>query len=70
LPAFVTGANTPESVVTALRAAFAAASRQEWFGAIADELLLDGFAPVTSADYARTLEWDREAKLAGYPLPA
>jgi ABC-type phosphate/phosphonate transport system substrate-binding protein len=70
LPAFVTGSKTPENVVTALRAAFADASRQEWFSAIADELLLDGFAPVTSADYARTLEWDREAKLAGYPLPA
>ena len=28
------------------------------------------FAPVTAADYARTLEWDRAAKLAGYPLPA
>lgn len=70
LPAFVAGSNAPESIVTALRAAFADASRQEWFGAIADELLLDGFAPVTAADYARTLEWDREAKRAGYPLPA
>ena len=36
----------------------------------ADELLIEGFAPVDASDYVRTLEWDRAAKAAGYPYPA
>jgi ABC-type phosphate/phosphonate transport system substrate-binding protein len=70
LPAFVAAAGTPSPVVESLRAAFAGAARQPWFAPLADELLLDGFAPVTAAEYARTLEWDRAAKAAGYPFPA
>jgi ABC-type phosphate/phosphonate transport system substrate-binding protein len=70
LPAFVTAAATPTSTVHALRSAFAHASQQSWFSDYAEALLIDGFAPVTAADYARTLEWDREAKVAGYAYPA
>lgn len=69
LPSFVAGRGTPAPVVESLRRAFAAAAKQPWFAPLADELLLDGFAAVTVADYARTLEWDRAAKAAGYPLP-
>lgn len=70
LPAFVTGAGTPAATIALLREAFVSAARQSWFAPIADELLIDGFAPVTAQDYARTLEWDRAARLAGYTCPA
>jgi ABC-type phosphate/phosphonate transport system substrate-binding protein len=69
LPAFVTASATPIATVDALRGAFAHASRQPWFGDCADVLLIDGFAPIAATDYARTLEWDREAKAAGYSYP-
>jgi ABC-type phosphate/phosphonate transport system substrate-binding protein len=70
LPAFVTAASTPAVTVDALRRAFAGTSRQSWFNEYADTLLIDGFAPVETQDYAQTLEWDREALGAGYPYPA
>ena len=58
------------AAVDALRVAFADASRRAWFDEHADALLIDGFAPVDTTYYARTLEWDREAKAAGYAYPA
>jgi ABC-type phosphate/phosphonate transport system substrate-binding protein len=70
LPAFVTSASTPVTTITALRDAFANAACRSWFKPMADELLIDGFARVDASDYARTLEWDRSAKAAGYPYPA
>ena len=70
LPAFVTAASTPASTVDALRTAFADASQQSWFSEYADPLLIEGFAAVDTSDYARTLEWDRAAKAAGYASPA
>jgi ABC-type phosphate/phosphonate transport system substrate-binding protein len=70
LPAFVTAISTPVSTISALRNAFASVSRHPWFGEYADSLLIEGFAPVAATDYARTLQWDREAKAAGYPYPA
>jgi ABC-type phosphate/phosphonate transport system substrate-binding protein len=70
LPAFVTAISTPPSTISALRNAFASASRNPWFGEYADTLLIEGFAAVDAPDYARTLEWDREAKAAGYAYPA
>ena len=70
LPAFVTAATTPASTINALRRAFASASRHSWFSGYADTLLIEGFAAVDTPDYARTLEWDREAKAAGYAYPA
>ena len=70
IPAFVTAVSTPASTISALRRAFAGASRHPWFGEYADTLLIEGFAAVDTADYALTLEWDRQAKAAGYPYPA
>ena len=70
LPAFVTAASTPAVTVDALRNAFASASRHPWFRECADALLIEGFAAVDTPDYARTLEWDRSAKVAGYACPA
>jgi len=70
VPAFVTAATTPAPTIDALRNAFANASQQPWFGDYAGPLLIDGFAPVSAADYDETLEWDRQAKAAGYGFPA
>jgi ABC-type phosphate/phosphonate transport system substrate-binding protein len=70
LPAFVTAASTSAATISALRRAFAAAAHRPWFAELADELLIEGFAPVAASDYARTLDWDRAAKAAGYPYPA
>jgi len=70
IPAFVTADSTPASTINALRRAFASASRHSWFREYADALLIEGFAPVDATDYARTLEWDRSAKVAGYACPA
>ena len=70
LPAFVTAVSTPLSTISALRRAFANASRHPWFSDYADTLLIEGFAAVDTSDYERTLAWDREAKAAGYAYPA
>jgi ABC-type phosphate/phosphonate transport system substrate-binding protein len=70
IPAFVAGADTAIDKVARLRAAFVSAQRRPWFGELADILLLDGFAEVDAESYARTLQWDQEAKVAGYDEPA
>jgi ABC-type phosphate/phosphonate transport system substrate-binding protein len=70
MPAFVASASAPPRMVAALKAAFADASLRPWFAEFADQLLLDGFTAVDEADFAVTLAWDREARAAGYDLPA
>ena len=70
LPAFVAANTVPPAMVEALRVAFLHASARPWFTGLADDLLLDGFATVDDASYAKLLAWDREALQAGYPLPA
>jgi ABC-type phosphate/phosphonate transport system substrate-binding protein len=70
MPAFVASPSLPLEQVTRLRAAFATGSSQPWFAPLGDTLLLDGFAPVTLADFETTLAWDRTAIAAGYPVPA
>lgn len=70
IPAFVASADVPKDVVERLRTAFVGARKEIWFAPLADELLLDGFASVTAADFAPLTAWDREAQAAGYPLPA
>ncbi|HLQ12039.1 MAG TPA: PhnD/SsuA/transferrin family substrate-binding protein [Steroidobacteraceae bacterium] len=70
IPAFVTSADAPEELVARLRAAFVGAASQPWFAPLGDLLLLDGFTAASAAQYAPLLAWDREAKAAGYGLPA
>lgn len=70
MPALVAAAGTLPEVVAALREALLAAADAPWFAAFAEPLLLARFAPVTLADYAPTLAWEREAIEAGYPAPA
>jgi len=70
MPAFVAAAGAPPDVVARLRAAFVAAPARAWFAPLAEPLLLEGFAAVAPESFAPLLEWDREAKTAGYALPA
>ncbi|WP_439597110.1 phosphate/phosphite/phosphonate ABC transporter substrate-binding protein [Falsiroseomonas sp.] len=69
MPAFVAAPALPAEAVARLRQAFATAATRPWFAEHAAALRLAGFAPVTQADFARTLEWDRAAVAAGYPIP-
>ena len=70
MPAFVAAPALPEDTVHRLRASFAAAHSRPWFGRFREALLIEGFAKVTRETFDPTLEWDRAARAAGYPLPA
>jgi ABC-type phosphate/phosphonate transport system substrate-binding protein len=70
MPAFVAAAGAPPDLMARLRAAFTGAAGERWFAPLAEPLLLEGFAAVSTASFAPLLEWDREAKAAGYELPA
>jgi ABC-type phosphate/phosphonate transport system substrate-binding protein len=70
MPAFVAAAGTPAADVARLRAAFVGAAAEDWFATYRDLLLLEGFAAADAAHFATTLAWDREARAAGYDLPA
>jgi ABC-type phosphate/phosphonate transport system substrate-binding protein len=70
MPAFVAAADVPAAVVARLRAAFAGAATQSWFGELADPLMLAGFAQVSRETFDAALEWDRQARIAGYAEPA
>jgi len=69
MPAFVAAAGTPAVVIDRLRSAFLAASRQTWFGPLAELLLLEGFAEVSEESYATLLRWERAARAAGFDRP-
>jgi ABC-type phosphate/phosphonate transport system substrate-binding protein len=70
MPPFVAAAGAPTEMVTRLRSAFTAAATQPWFKSLGDLLLIEGFAQPAADAFARLLEWDREAKMAGFELPA
>ena len=70
MPAFVAAAGTPDAVVGRLRAAFAAASDRSWFGALAEPLLLEGFAEVSSDTFTPLLRWHEAALTSGFARPA
>jgi ABC-type phosphate/phosphonate transport system substrate-binding protein len=70
MPAFVAATAMPADAAARLRAAFAGAKFRPWFPPLGAALLISGFAAVNHADFAVTLDWDRAAKAAGYPVPA
>lgn len=70
MPPFVAAAGAPADMVVRLRAAFARAAGQPWFARFAEPLLLEGFAEATEAAFGPLLEWDREARAAGFERPA
>lgn len=70
MPAFVAAAAVPAALVARLRAAFDSAATQPWFGELADPLMLAGFAQVGPQTFDVALEWDGQARAAGYTEPA
>jgi ABC-type phosphate/phosphonate transport system substrate-binding protein len=70
IPPFVAAAGAPPDMVARLRAAFTGAAAQPWFPEFAEPLRLEGFAQATEASFASLLEWDREAREAGFERPA
>jgi ABC-type phosphate/phosphonate transport system substrate-binding protein len=70
MPAFVAAAGAPADLIGRLRDAFLAARRQDWFGPLAEPLLLEGFADVSEESFAPLLRWERAAKAAGFDRPA
>ena len=70
MPAFVAARDTPPEYIERLRDAFIRAHTRPWFARFRESLLLEGFSAVTHASYARTLQWQRAARDAGYPFPA
>lgn len=69
IPAFVASPALGAPAIDRLRASFAAAAKAEWFAGLGEKLMISGFAPVTESDFALTLDWDREARKAGYLEP-
>ena len=65
-PALVASRSVPPSARATLRAALAVAAARPWFAALGQRLLLAGFAPAEAGDYAPLLQWDRQARAAGY----
>jgi ABC-type phosphate/phosphonate transport system substrate-binding protein len=70
MPAFVAAADVPGPTVARLRSAFTGVATRPWFAQLGEPLMLEGFAPATRAVFDPALEWDREARAAGYPEPA
>jgi len=68
-PLLVAATGCPDSVVERLRATLAKVATAPECAALRDRLCLDGFAPVRVSDYELTLQWDVEARLAGYAEP-
>jgi ABC-type phosphate/phosphonate transport system substrate-binding protein len=70
MPAFVAAAGTSAGLVAGLRKAFTAAAGRPWFARLAGPLLLEGFEAVSADTFTPLLDWDREARAAGFEVPA
>lgn len=70
MPAFVAAQGVAAAEVARLRAAFTSAATEAWFGTFADPLMLEGFAALDRAAFESALQWEQEARAAGYPEPA
>jgi ABC-type phosphate/phosphonate transport system substrate-binding protein len=70
MPALVASGGVAQEQVEALRAALTGAAQRPWFAALSEVLMLEGFAAASLKDYEPMLEWEREARAAGYETPA
>jgi ABC-type phosphate/phosphonate transport system substrate-binding protein len=69
IPAFVASPLVPREVIDRLAVSFAAAQSQTWFHALADPIMIAGFAASARDDFTIIRTREREAIRAGYPLP-
>jgi ABC-type phosphate/phosphonate transport system substrate-binding protein len=70
MPALVASATVPRETVERLRAALLGAADRKWFAAYGERLQIDGFAAVTEGTYSMLLDWEAQARAAGYDQPA
>jgi ABC-type phosphate/phosphonate transport system substrate-binding protein len=70
LPALVASAGASSDAVTRLRAALTGAASRPWFAPLAQVLMIEGFVVLPPDAYRMLLDWDREARAAGFPEPA
>jgi ABC-type phosphate/phosphonate transport system substrate-binding protein len=70
MPPFVAACGMRPAGVARLRAALTGAPMKPWFAELAGPLMLEGFAEVNREVFDVALEWDREARAAGYVEPA
>jgi len=70
MPSFVAAAGAPTPMIARLRAALLAAHRKSWFAPLAEPLLLEGFAQVSAQTFTPLLQWDVDARAAGFERPA
>ena len=66
----VAAAKVPQELIDRLRAALVGAAQRSWFAPYAELLQLEGFSAATLEDYSGMLDWEREARAAGYEIPA
>jgi hypothetical protein len=69
-PPIIAATGAPADMIGRLRTAFSAAENQPWFARLGDLLLIQGFADVDAASLKQLVEWDREARAAGFDVPA
>lgn len=70
IPALVAAPDCPDEVIAKLRSALERVADAAECASLRDRLSLHGFVQVSMQDYALALQWDSEARLAGYPEPA
>jgi ABC-type phosphate/phosphonate transport system substrate-binding protein len=69
IPPLVAARNCPEEVVAKLQDALEKIGDAAECESLRDRLRLRGFTKVDIRDYEVSLQWDAEARLAGYPEP-
>jgi ABC-type phosphate/phosphonate transport system substrate-binding protein len=69
IPPLVAAPNCPDEVVARLQSALEKIGDAVECESLRDRLGLRGFTKVDIRDYEVSLQWDAEARLAGYPEP-
>jgi len=69
IPALVAAPSCPDEVIAKLQGALDMVADTAECVSLRDRLCLNGFTKVAICDYELTLQWDAEARLAGYPEP-
>jgi ABC-type phosphate/phosphonate transport system substrate-binding protein len=69
IPALVASPSCPDEVIAKLQGALDKVADAAECVSLRDRLCLNGFTKVAIRDYELSLQWDAEARLAGYPEP-
>jgi ABC-type phosphate/phosphonate transport system substrate-binding protein len=69
IPFLVAATGCPDAVIAALQATLSTFADAPACASLRDRLCLDAFAPVVVSDYELMLQWDAEARAAGYAEP-